>query len=308
MRHISPCQLSSAIAFSLFTCIAQAGEPCLDNFSSSGNLLIGKTYKTQVPLTNISPQEAFEGALQFTANNGFAILSSDRSAGVISAAQANSRGNGKNVPLSIVMKADGSNTLLAMSYATPAGVHSPEDAIKKHFCATATAAANSSRTPAPSSVAAISQPTQRKGYAVISPEQKTSIETEWAKNIPNESIGERASQAKSNAGLFLERLSCLSDYAGIEPLMAGTSALNEFAAPNTNFSQVAITLRPMRDARYHDKKLCMTVARISDWKSPANNALTFEVLFKADDSGETKKLRIETIRQTDGAWLFGYFQ
>jgi hypothetical protein len=92
-------------------------------------------------------------------------------------------------------------------------------------------------------------------------------------------------------------LSCLVDYTG-------ASALNEYAAPGTDLHNMYVGLRPMRTMQYHNKAACLTVARVQGWQAPALNALRFEVLYRADDSGETAKLSHEAVRQPDGSWLF----
>ncbi len=310
-----PRHVSCAIALSLACSIAAAGEPCEDNFSVKGNLLTGKTYNTIASIPNASPRDAFDGALQFTTSNGFTALSSDKNAGSISAAQTVNMRNGKNVPLTIAMKADGANTTIAMSYLTPTGVMSPDEAIKKHFCATVAAAAGSARlaATAPIAVAAPAphqphqhtpppRPIQRGapvGYAVITDDQKKAVETALMKNVPNDRIREMVKEAAPAVTLMAERMGCLASDAG-------TSAMNEFLAPNGWWSRVGITVYPMgtMSIKYHDKSSCLTVVRITAWNAPANNVLTYQVFYKADDSGESAIREHEVIRQTDGTWLF----
>jgi hypothetical protein len=333
MRLKATQHVLTAIGFSAacaLSNIAHAGEPCKDNFSTTGNVITGKTYKTLATVANISPREAVEGALQFTANNGFTVLSSDKNAGTISAAQTVNMRNGKTVPLTIVMKADGANTIIAMSYLTPLGVMSPEEAIRQHFCNTVNAAANSPRTPvavavvAPAiiapiitppaapmhpvapieaaSVAAAPRPIRRGapvGYAEITAEQKQAIESALMKNVPNDKIRDMVKEAAPAITLMAERMGCLADNKG-------TSGLNELAAPNVNYGSALQYNYPMYHAKYHDKSSCLTVIRVSGWIAPANNALRYEVLFKADDSGETHAIKHETVRQPDSSWLFTF--
>jgi hypothetical protein len=95
---------------------------------------------------------------------------------------------------------------------------------------------------------------------------------------------------------FAERLSCLS-----QP--SGAKSLNEFAAPNTTFEWGYLNY-PMFNTRYHDKAYCMTVLRIHGWEALANNALKYEVQFKAEDSGEVHSNSHVIVKQSDGTWLF----
>lgn len=282
-----------------------AAEPCVDNFSVTGNMLVGSTYKTTAKLQGVRKQDAFSRALTFTAENGFTIISSDKEAGVISAAQSISYGKGKTVPLNVVLSDIGADTRIAITYATSTGVSSPEDAIKRHFCMTLAAAADSTKGGNAPIVSAASNQTSPatkratpKGFAVISEEQQQAIVREISKLAPKDTIGKLVSDAAPAIASFVERLSCLIDYTG-------ASALNEYAAPGVNYlaNMYSGPNRPM-GTQYHDKAHCMTVIRVQGWKAPANNALSFEVTYKADDSGEVKKFEHESVKQSDGLWLF----
>ena len=55
---------------------------------------------------------------------------------------------------------------------------------------------------------------------------------------------------------------------------------------------------------YRTKAACLSVARVHGWKMQALNALSFEVVYLADDGGETVKTDHEVVKQPDGAWLF----
>jgi hypothetical protein len=278
-------------------------------------LLTGKTYSTVASILNASPRDAFDGALQFTTSNGFTALSSDKNAGSISAAQTVNMRNGKNVPLTITMKADGANTTMAMSYLTPLGVISPDEAIKKHFCATvAAAAASSARILVASPSIPVEhvhappptlRPIQRSapvGYAMITAEQKEAIEAALMKNMSNERVRAMVKEAASSIIWMAEKIGCLNHDRGL-------SGLNELASPNFNLADYFNVRYPMTTysagTKYHDKSVCLSVIRFSGWKMLADNALEYQVTFKADDSGETSVITHSIIRQPDSTWTFG---
>lgn len=281
---------------------AYAGEPCIDNFASTGNIITGQTYKSGAVISNTSLSDAFEGALQFTSTKGFVILSSDKNTGSISAAQESSYKNGKIHPLNIAMKADGANTVMAIAFTMSGGSLASSDDIKKHFCNTIVAA-GSARTSAVAGEVqqATARPVQRRalvGYSLITPEQSKAVETALLKSIPNDRIRDMVKDAAPTIVAVAERVSCLSNDTG-------RSALAEFAAPNkSNFIYLNYPMHFAGGTKYHDKAFCMTVLRISGWQAPANNALSYEIMFKAEDSGETKSLNHEIVRQSDGSWLF----
>ena len=304
---MKPLHLCAALA--LVSAGASAAEPCLENYKVDGNFLSGKTYKTFAVVAGVRQNDAFNRALAFTVANGFTVTASDKDAGVISAMQSVSHGKGKTVPLSVIIQPDAGNLKISMSYATPGGVMSPEDAIKKHFCLTI-AAASEGGTPAeaaqntgvvpPPKAAPAAAPAGRsagRGFAAATDAQQMGFQQEISKNVSNNNIRALVSDAAPAITAFIGQLACLSDHSG-------ASALNVHAAPDTDLQNRYVGLRPMRLARYHDKASCMSVSRVHGWKSPANNALQFEVVYKADDSGEISKLSHEAVRQADGTWLF----
>lgn len=289
----------------LATSPAIASDPCLDNFSASGNFLVGKTYKTWAVVPGIRQQDAFQRAYAFTAENGFSILSSNKEAGIISAAQSVSYGQGKTVPLTLTFKSEADGIRIGLSYATSGGVMSPEDAIKNHFCLTIAAASEKGKGMQPAASMQANPPLQTSqpqrpalpGFAVATPQQQKAIERAIPKSIPNEQLRKMVAEASPAIAEFVGRLACLAEHTG-------ASALNEYAAPDANLHNRYVGLRPMRSAQYHNKAACMSVSRIHGWSAPANNALRFEVIYKSDESGEASKLTHEAIKQPDGIWLF----
>lgn len=304
-----------ATAFSILTIIsagAYAGDACSDNFTVEGNFVTGKTFKTSVAFPAVRPQEAYARAYAFTAENGFTITNGDKDLGVITAAQSASFSKGKTAPLNIVIRSEPSGgARVSMVYALSGGLISPEDAVRKHFCLTmaaigdgngagiptdtggrqATGAADpGNRSPQPPA------PRQMRGYAAATPEQEAAIARELTKNVP---ALMRAAEAETDATLkdFIERLSCMVDYTG-------ASAMNIFAAPGAvGVVGTLSAVRPMTRTPYHNKASCLTVTRVQGWTAPARNALRFEVVYTADDSGEAVKSRHEWVRQPDGTWL-----
>jgi len=292
-----------------------AAQDCQLNFKSSGNILTGKTYKTTAVVPGVRPADAFPRALAFTVENGFTVISSDQQAGVISAAQSVSYGQGKSVPLNITLRAEGDGTRIALQYATSGGVMSPEDAIRKHFCLTvdAAAAGGSSPTagaaapapvpatapapgtmPAPAIRPAASMP---PGYAVPTDGQRSQLADAMKKSVPNSPSKALIAEASPVIAAFVQRLSCMATYTA-------STALNEFAAPGVQLHTYFTGNYPMGNTRYHDKGSCMTVARVHGWTAPAANAIRFEAVFKADDSSETVATSHEVVKQPSGEWLF----
>lgn len=283
-------------------------ETCIENFTTEGNMWVGRTYKTWAELPGVERSSAFAQAQSFTAENGFTILSADAGAGVISAAQSVSYSKGKSAPLSITMRAGASGALrVSLSFVNYPGSISPEDAVRRHFCLTLAAmgqaaaegspgvATRGSTAPAVAvaGTAAVTAP----GFARQTPAQAETIRALMPMNVPNKAVGALVTEASPAISEFIGRVACIADHR------AATS-LDEWAAPNKNLGTLYMMMHPMRTARYHSKTACLSVSRIHGWTMPAANALEFEVIYKSDQSGEVAKLRHEAVRQPDGTWLF----
>ena len=115
---------------------------CEGNFTVEDSFFSGKTYKTWADFPNVKPDHAFKAVYIQTVKDGWKISQADKAMGVISASQTVSYGNGKTVPLNIVVEKSGTGSKVSMTYSTPGGVGSPDEAVKKDFCATLTSVDN----------------------------------------------------------------------------------------------------------------------------------------------------------------------
>jgi len=284
------------IVICLMSASAFAGEPCEDNFRADGTLLVGKTYATWAILPGVSPSSAFDRALAFTAANGFTVVSSDQQAGTISSMQSEAYARGKRMPLNVQVTADHQNARIGINYTVTGLAFSPEDAIKRHFCLTFAAAKGNGTLPASPSTA---QPERRgvPGLANPTPQQMDGYRSSVLKNVGNERLRALVKDAAPAISAYIEKLACVRDYEAAR-------ALEEFAAPETQLVNQSMMLGPIRDSAYHDRSTCLSIVRVHGWSAPANNALRFEAVYKADDSGQTAKVEHEAVRQPDGAWLF----
>lgn len=61
-------------------------------------------------------------------------------------------------------------------------------------------------------------------------------------------------------------------------------------------------LTPMWLAKYHDRKTCYDVTRLTNWSKPALNALTVRAYYVSPSSGETRN-HVLSFRKLDGQWL-----
>ena len=298
--------------FSLSTLSLNAhAAPCDSNFTTNGNFITGTTYKTFADLPNVSIADAFEGALADIAKEpSWKILAQDKTKGMIQAVQAESYNKGKVIPLNINIVPAGSGAKINMDYVTPTGSLSPASAVKSQFCQTIAAAEigagsstldvanNNSANPQTSTSqpqAANNSPQQLPGISTITPAQQNKIAKELAKKTAQKDMQVKISEASKTIQPFLERRACITEWKA-------SSALDIYAAPGSSFANTGAPM--VFGFQYHNKAQCLTIAKIQGWKSPALNALQFEVLYLAEDSGETKKENHELVKQPDGEWLF----
>ena len=128
--------LAAILALSLSSVFA-AGNQCENNFTEEGGFFSGSTYKTWATFDNVAPMKAYKSVYVYTVKDGWTITSADKDLGIISASQGVSYGQGKTVPLNIIIESAGdTGSKVSITYATTGGVTSPSDAVKKHFCLT----------------------------------------------------------------------------------------------------------------------------------------------------------------------------
>jgi hypothetical protein len=91
----------------------------------------------------------------------------------------------------------------------------------------------------------------------------------------------------------------------------GLLQLNFYALSGVNFSN-----SPWREGlfpnnenamKYHDRNKCLSVKQIDTLVMPALNALSFRVIYFADDSGETINFKYLMLRSDDGSWKLQKF-
>lgn len=285
---------------------AQA-QTCLDAYQAEGSFLTGRSHRTQALLPGTSVADAFQRALQFTAQNGFTVLSSSLQQGQIEAAQSSMLASGKRMPLNITLQDEAGGTRISISLASGRLASYKEENVKNHFCKTIEAAQSAPSGAKAAIAAAPEAPSQAAaprpnpaprlpGLAAIKDDQKQAISLALAKGPHPERLKPATSDLMPTLSAFIERMGCIGE-------RSAAASLDEFAAPGQTFRYSHGTF-PLFKTKYHDRNQCMTVIRVHGWKMPADNAVQFEVVFKADESSETAKTRHEVVRQPDGSWLF----
>ncbi|WP_194722388.1 hypothetical protein [Noviherbaspirillum malthae] len=134
------------------------------------------------------------------------------------------------------------------------------------------------------------------GVVPISARQLEQIDAALRAKDQNQAIAQAITEAAPVIRDFVKIHGCLNGYNG--------TFLNPYFVPGKSEAAFNYIGAPMQQMRYHDKSSCVTVLRFGGWTMPARNALQFEVVYQAEDSGETVKSHHELRKQPGNEWLF----
>ncbi len=140
---------------------AQLGA-CATNFASEGSFFSGTRLTTFEEFPKKTLPGAFDSLLQAIAASGYQIVSSSKEAGLISANQTVSYGQGKTAPLNFVIKKIvPSGVRVDISFSMSGGVSTSTEGAQREFCKLLAAVAQSpNEVAAPTSAATpINKPT-----------------------------------------------------------------------------------------------------------------------------------------------------
>ena len=133
--------------------------------------------------------------------------------------------------------------------------------------------------------------TSRPGVAAISPEQEQRIATQLS-HAPA-GVSKQVADATETLKSFIGLNSCIFDYSGKSQLQAYLGPHGDLNAVNPPY--VAL--------HYHDKESCLDVIRIQGWSALSLNAVQFQVVYTAADSGESVARTDTMQKEPDGTWL-----
>ena len=131
------------------------------------------------------------------------------------------------------------------------------------------------------------------GSGMPSAEQQKAISA--AIKVPsNKATRQAVKEAKPNIEKLVAAASCQakswSDCAN------GIQGLGALVATNASL------ICTPGDFKYASQGQCVDVARVTDWKMPARNALQFKVMYVSKESGESCVKKVEMIKEGD-EWL-----
>jgi len=117
---------------------------CATNFASEGSFFSGTRFTTFEEFPKKTVGGAFDSLLQAIAASGYQIVSSSKEAGLISANQTVSYGQGNTAPLNFVIKKIApSGVRVEISFSMSGGVSTSTEGAQREFCKLLAAVAQS---------------------------------------------------------------------------------------------------------------------------------------------------------------------
>lgn len=262
-------------------------QECESNFETKGMVLTGQTYSTIAGLQGVSDVDAFQAVQKAMAQEGWNITSTEPEKGIISALNSQAV---RPSPLTIMIVKAPLGSRIAMQYSNPAGAFSPEAAIRAQFCKLVAAA----QVAPPAAAVQVVRPifTGNPNLANISDAQLAKLDAALNKPIQDAKVSAMVAEARPIIRDVIGRLACLKSF--------DSTTFPRFLVPGGD----KYTHGPANSATYHNKSLCLAVDKLRDWNALALNAFSFEVIYLAEDSGESVTRKYKLIKQPDGEWLF----
>lgn len=130
---------TKVMAVAAIVCIASAAvgaQPCAENATVEQPTGLGPTFRTWQEFWNVKPELAFTRLTTALANDGYAIVNSDRSTGVISATQGVIGNSAARIPYNAVVAQEGSGSKVSLKFSPGAGMVLNQSDVVKQFCKT----------------------------------------------------------------------------------------------------------------------------------------------------------------------------
>ena len=108
---------------------------CVTNFVTEGGFWAGQKHSTHEVFQKKSAAAAFDSVLQIMVTSGYQIVSNNKESGLISASQTVSYGQGKTVPINVLIKKISSSDIkVEVSTVFSGGVTASVESVQMEFC------------------------------------------------------------------------------------------------------------------------------------------------------------------------------
>lgn len=274
---------------------------CARHFSSEGNFLAGRQFKSFEEYPRTTQSAAFDDLLPVVSEGGYLLGAVDRDTGVISANKGGASPEGRGSVLNVnVRKSSPSGVRIDLVYNAPGGILPLAEDVQKEFCRLLEAVKDH-----PEKVALANgtpEPASMRRPSVLEPtaSQRKRIREAVGKRTGVEAVDREIKGAAPIITQIIELHGCWhfqpgENYPASYPLRA-------YEAPGFSTWVQASVSRPMA-LEHHAKTSCVSVARIVGWAAPARGELNFEVVYVSDSSGEVRRVQYNMIKTAGNAWL-----
>lgn len=123
--------------------------------------------------------------------------------------------------------------------------------------------------------------------------QESQITNQLQTKNKNNQVKQATIEASNNINGFSKIESCIFE----KP-----ERFSQYIAPGSGIYSIS-EINTM-ELTHHNRSTCLTLVRFQGWNMPARNILRYEVVYVADDSGESVKVSHELSKQPDGLWLY----
>ena len=110
-------------------------RPCVANYSTTGEFWAGKTFRSFQDFPTTTKSQAVEKVAATVVASGYQLITANRELGIVSASQTVSYGQGKTVPVNVVVKErSGGGIRVEIVVSLSGGLVTSADAVQDEFC------------------------------------------------------------------------------------------------------------------------------------------------------------------------------
>jgi hypothetical protein len=114
--------------------VASEGGQCIDNYTKEGSFFSGRTFKTWAVYPKTPSAAAFKKVYAKIVTDGFKVTQADKDLGVIAAQQDVNGGNGKTIPVNVLIEDQGGGSKVSVTVITTSGLSVGEAGLQKGLC------------------------------------------------------------------------------------------------------------------------------------------------------------------------------
>lgn len=279
---------------------------CVQHFAVEGNYLLGRQFRSfaEYPQSNLGA--IYDDLLSAVTAGGYLITSADREAGFLSASKGRApigadsdHSNVLNISIQRMLSA---GTRVDVLFGVPGGLVPTNSEAQTEFCRLLGAVVDHPAVPV-AAATALPQPApvmRRPGVLEPTAAQRRRIHDAIFKRTGTTALDSVIKEASAVITQVIELHGCWNFAPGENTL--ANYPLRAFEASGVSTWSKGALSRPM-SLDHHPKNTCVSVNRIVGWSASVKSALSFEVVYMSDSSGEVRRIRYDLVRTPGSGWL-----